>query len=167
MLIWEFSETFKRAVFGSNSRKIYEAIYQQPRDFRQQSCCFNEIDFNIDLFWTHSQLFENTLRKHFSQSLFLLRSEVLECTSVTIETKGLFWNFVNFNLSFPSVPQKYLPWSFQFTTYVVLDIFQNSWCRNFIEVPLKNICNGLFQSSAIQFSTKRNFLKFSKLSLSP
>ena len=52
---------------------------------------FNELnDFIIDLSLANFLLFHNTQRKHFCWSLYLLKSEILDCKAVALVKKGLF-----------------------------------------------------------------------------
>ena len=47
-------------------------------------------DFIIDLFLTNFQLSQNTQRKHFSGSLYLLNLNILDCRAAVLKTKGQF-----------------------------------------------------------------------------
>ena len=61
---------------------MYEEVFSEA---------FNELnDFIIDLSLANFLLFHNTQRKHFSRSLYLLKSEILDCKAVALVKKGLF-----------------------------------------------------------------------------
>ena len=61
---------------------MYEGVFSEA---------FNELnDFIIDLSLANFLLFHNTQRKHFSWSLYLLKSEILDCKAVALVKKGLF-----------------------------------------------------------------------------
>ena len=83
---------------------MYEDVFSEA---------FNELnDFIIDLSLANFQLFHNTQRKHFSWSLYLLKSEILDCKAVALMKKGLF--------------RKDFFWIFGISQYPLLsDHFQN------------------------------------------
>ena len=51
-------------------------------------------DFMRVLSLANFQLFQNTQRKHFSWSLHLLMSEILDCRAVALEKKAHFRKYV-------------------------------------------------------------------------
>ena len=61
--------------FSNILSKIYEEIFLEAFSW--------SIDFIIDLSLANFQLFQNTQRKHISWSLYLLKSEILDCRAVT------------------------------------------------------------------------------------
>ena len=79
--------------------KMYEVLFLEA--FSKSN------DFIIDLPLANFQLFQNTQRKRFPFSLYLLNSEILESRAVALEKKGqfckdLFWNFEFFKHPFLS-----------------------------------------------------------------
>ena len=82
-------QNFNNSSFSNILSKMYEQIFYKR-------------SFSLANF----QLFQNTQRKHFSWSLYLLKSEILDCRTAMLEKKGtvlerFFGNFWIFIISFP------------------------------------------------------------------
>ena len=85
----------------NNPRECMKCLFQKRVDSRQLCCYFNKITSLQTSSWQVSELFQKALRQHFSWSLFLLKSEFLDCRPSTLEkkrqlSKGFFLNIFFF-----------------------------------------------------------------------
>ena len=75
-------QNFRNCSFFNIIPKVYEEIFVEPFSWSN--------DVIIGLSLAKFQLFQNTYRKHFSCSLYLLKSKILDCRAVPSEKKGQF-----------------------------------------------------------------------------
>ena len=97
-------QNFRNSNFSNIFPKVYEEIFFEAFSWPS--------DVIIGLSFAKFQLFQNTHRKHFSWSLYLLKSEILDCRAVALEKKGqfrkdFFWIFEILELSFLSTSRMY------------------------------------------------------------